>query len=233
MSNSYGNGFPGFGGQGFGFGGGDGKGGFGGQGFGGQGLGDIVDALGQFGQRFEKAFGEKFEQKAGSRMGRGDVRAAILALLAERPMHGYQLIQQIEERSGGAWKPSPGSVYPTLQLLTDEGAVEVEEDGGRKTYSLTEAGRAEADEKPAPWSHGGGDNGGEGAASGSPSGQAGAARSGAHGFGGGMAPLAKAGSTLAQAAMQVGRTGTPEQVDQAVAILDEARRKLYAILAEG
>jgi hypothetical protein len=73
-----------------------------------------------------------------------------IAILAEQPMHGYQIIQQIEERSAG-WKPSPGSVYPTLQLLTDEGVVDVEEEGGRKTYSLTEAGRAEAADKPAPW----------------------------------------------------------------------------------
>ena len=93
-----------------------------------------------------------FEQKVATpRMARGDVRAAVLALLAEQPMHGYQIIQQIEERSGGAWKPSPGSVYPTLQLLTDEGIVDVEEESGRKTYSLTEAGRAEAADKPAPW----------------------------------------------------------------------------------
>ncbi|MBN9224062.1 MAG: hypothetical protein ABS63_10895 [Microbacterium sp. SCN 70-27] len=218
MSNSFGNGFPGFGGSGFGFGGGDGKGGFGGPG-----LNDVVDALGQFGQRFERAFGDKFEQRAGSRMGRGDVRSAILSLLAERPMHGYQIIQQIEERSGGAWKPSPGSVYPTLQLLTDEGVVEVEEADGRKTYSLTEAGRAEADDKPAPW------RGSESSES-APGTGTGSAPHG--GFGGGIPPIAKAGSNLAQAAMQVGRTGTPDQVAEAVAILDDARRKLYAILAE-
>ena len=84
----------------------------------------------------------QFEQKVGgTRMGRGDVRTAVLALLAEKPMHGYQIIQQIEERSGGAWKPSPGSVYPTLQLLADEGLINAEESDGRKTYSLTEEGR--------------------------------------------------------------------------------------------
>ena len=85
-----------------------------------------------------------FERRGGTRMGRGDVRAAVLALLAERPMHGYQIIQEIEERSGGAWKPSPGSVYPTLQLLADEGLISAEEANGRKTYALTEGGRAEA-----------------------------------------------------------------------------------------
>ena len=66
-------------------------------------------------------------------------------------MHGYQIIQQIEERSGGSWKPSAGSVYPTLQLLADEGLIEVEESDGRKTYSLTEAGRVEAEGADRTW----------------------------------------------------------------------------------
>ncbi|WP_372491437.1 PadR family transcriptional regulator [Microbacterium invictum] len=147
---------------------------------------------------------------SGTRMGRGDVRAAILTLLAERPMHGYQVIQEIEQRSGGAWKPSPGSVYPTLQLLADEGLISVEEAGGRKTYSLTDEGRAVADSEGAtPWES--------------------TARSsdGPHSM-----ALPKAGAELAQAAMQVGRSGTPEQVEQAVAVLEEARRKLYSILAQ-
>src|SRR5690349_19144519 len=86
-----------------------------------------------------------FEKRAGSRVSRGDVRAAVLALLAEQPMHGYQIIREIEERSGGSWKPSAGSVYPTLQLLADEGLISAEESNGRKTYSLTEAGRVEVE----------------------------------------------------------------------------------------
>ena len=165
-----------------------------------------------------------FEQKvAAPRMARGDVRAAVLALLAEQPMHGYQIIQSIEKSTRGAWKPSPGSIYPTLQLLTDEGAVEVEEESGRKTYSITEAGRAEASDRPAPWQ-------------GQQTGAAGESAAGSHGArpsGPGFGALPKAGANLAQAAMQVGRTGTPDQVQQAVDIIDEARRKLYAILAEG
>ncbi|MGY3128107.1 DNA-binding PadR family transcriptional regulator [Agrococcus sp. UYP33] len=150
-----------------------------------------------------------FERRGGTRMGRGDVRAAVLALLAERPMHGYQIIQEIEERSGGAWKPSPGSVYPTLQLLADEGLISAEEANGRKTYALTEGGRAEADaaDRQAPWV---------------------ATSERESGF----SALPKAGMELAQAAAQVGRTGTPEQVQQAVAALDEARRRLYSILAQ-
>ncbi|MGZ8803813.1 MAG: PadR family transcriptional regulator [Microbacterium sp.] len=158
----------------------------------------------------------QFEQKVGSatRMGRGDVRTAVLALLAEKPMHGYQIIQQIEERSGGSWKPSPGSVYPTLQLLADEGLIKAEEAGGRKTYSLTEEGREVADaagEKSAPWE-------GSGARDSGHSGRASA--------------LPKAGIDLAQAVAQVGRSGSPEQVKEAIAVLDDARRKLFSILAQ-
>jgi len=152
---------------------------------------------------------EMFEQRGGPRMGRGDVRAAILALLLEEPMHGYQLIHEIEERSGGMWKPSPGSVYPALQLLADEDLVSVSESDGKKTYALTAGGReqAEAAEGPAPW-------------------EASATR-GAH-----LSALPKAGAKLAQVSMQVVRDGTPAQNEQAVAVLDDARRKLYAILAQ-
>jgi len=151
----------------------------------------------------------KFEKRVGTRMGRGDVRAAVLALLAEQPMHGYQIIHEIEERSGGTWKPSAGSVYPTLQLLADEGLISAEESNGRKTYSLTDAGRAAGAEAgpSAPW---------DPAASEDP----------------GFSALPKAGIELAQAAAQVGRTGTPEQITQAVAAIDEARRRIYSILAQ-
>ena len=152
-----------------------------------------------------------FEQKVAPRMGRGDVRAAVLTLLAERPMHGYQIISEIAERSGGAWKPSAGSVYPTLQLLADEGLISAEESNGRKTYSLTEAGRAEAEasaDRPSPWQ-----------------------TSSERDFGT-VGALPKAGIELAQAAAQVNRTGTPEQIKQAVDVLAEARRRLYSILAQ-
>ncbi|RZS68278.1 PadR family transcriptional regulator [Agromyces ramosus] len=155
-----------------------------------------------------------FEQKVAPRMGKGDVRAAVLALLAEKPMHGYQIISEIAERSGGAWKPSAGSVYPTLQLLADEGLISAEESNGRKTYTLTELGRAEvaaSGDRPAPWPTAGSGRSHDTGAAGS---------------------LGKAGFELAQAAAQVGRTGTPEQVKEAVDVLDEARRRLYSILAK-
>jgi DNA-binding PadR family transcriptional regulator len=152
----------------------------------------------------------KFEKRVGGRMGRGDVRQAVLALLAEQPMHGYQIIHEIEERSGGHWKPSAGSVYPTLQLLADEGLISAEESNGRKTYSLTDAGREEVagSAGSSPWA---------------PESDTEDAK---------FTALPKAGIELAQAAAQVGRTGSPEQVKQAVAAIDEARRRIYSILAQ-
>jgi len=152
-----------------------------------------------------------FEQGFAPRMARGDVRTAVLAILAEQPMHGYQIIREIEERSGGAWKPSPGSVYPTLQLLADEGLVSAEESGGKKTYSLTAAGREEVEAgegEAAPWEAPGMKDAANATA------------------------LPKAGARLAQAVGQVASGGSPEQVQRAVDVLDEARRKLYSILAE-
>ena len=189
---------------GSGFGGGESRGRSGGSG-----QGWPIDGIWQ---AMEQLRGQ-FEQKVGggTRMGRGDVRTAVLALLAEKPMHGYQIIREIEERSGGSWKPSPGSVYPTLQLLTDEGLITALESDGRKTYSLTEAGRAIIDAdggKSAPWET---------------SGARETNRPGA---------LPKAGLDLAQAVAQVGRSGSPEQVKQAIEVLDEARRKLFSILAQ-
>jgi DNA-binding PadR family transcriptional regulator len=148
--------------------------------------------------------------KVGTRMGRGDVRTAILALLLEAPMHGYQLIRAIEERTDGRWKPSAGSVYPTLQLLLDEGLVSAEMAQDRKTYSLTEAGEQVAAEAvlQTPWA------------------RAAAAEESTHGT------VPKAGMELAQAAAQIARTGTAEQKQQAVELLDETRRKIYSILAQ-
>jgi DNA-binding PadR family transcriptional regulator len=166
-----------------------------------------VDGMWQAFEQLRSRLEKNFEKSAGSRVGRGDVRAAVLALLAEQPMHGYQIIHEIEERSGGSWKPSAGSVYPTLQLLADEGLISAEESNGRKTYSLTDAGRMEVSRSgvTAPWS---------------------VNDPAAHGS------LPRAGFELAQAAAQVGRTGSDAQTQQAVEVLNEARRKLYAILAQ-
>ncbi|CAD5997182.1 PadR family transcriptional regulator [Agreia sp. COWG] len=171
-------------------------------------LGNPADSMWQAMEQLRATF----DKKVGTRMGRGDVRTAVLALLAEQPMHGYQIIREIDERSGGSWKPSAGSVYPTLQLLSDEGLITAEESNGRKTYALTEEGReaAAGSVESAPWE---------------------SASSGSH-ENAKFTALPKAGVELAQAAAQVGRTGTPEQVQQAVTVLDEARKRLYSILAQ-
>ena len=185
---------------------------FGGSGFGagpGGPASAIFDAMEQLRKSFES------RPSGGSRMARGDVRAAVLSLLTEKPMHGYQIINEIAERSGGSWKPSAGSVYPTLQLLSDEGLITADEQNGRKTYSLTVAGRdvaAESSETPAPWES--------------------SADKDSHRTDPRFSALPKAGVDLAAAAAQVGRSGSPEQVQSAIEILDDARRKLYTILAQ-
>ncbi|MGA5526826.1 PadR family transcriptional regulator [Streptomyces pseudogriseolus] len=141
---------------------------------------------------------------------RGDVRASILALLKDRPMHGYEMIQEIAERSGGAWKPSPGSVYPTLQLLEDEGVIISESEGGKKLFSLTEAGRTAAEDGPeAPWEE----------ASRGVDWEA-------------LSEIRQAGFGLMEAFGQVWKTGSKEQREKALAVINEARKKLYLILAD-
>ncbi|MGK5531126.1 PadR family transcriptional regulator [Streptomyces sp. URMC 129] len=146
----------------------------------------------------------------GGRARRGDVRASLLALLRERPMHGYEMIQEIGERSGGAWRPSPGSVYPSLQLLEDEGLITCETEGGKKLFTLTEEGRTEAEAGPeAPWEEAG--RGVDWEA---------------------MREIRQAGTALGEALRQTWTTGTPEQREKALAVINEARKKLYLILAE-
>jgi DNA-binding PadR family transcriptional regulator len=142
---------------------------------------------------------------------RANVRAAILALLMERPMHGYEMISELDSRTGGAWRPSPGSVYPTLQLLEDEGLITSEQAGGRRRFTLTDAGRAEAEQagETPPWAE--------------------------YAEGGPMAnwhDLKQAAMGTMNALRQVMMTGTDEQRERAVEVIDEARRKLYAILAD-
>ncbi|WP_182353843.1 PadR family transcriptional regulator [Flaviflexus huanghaiensis] len=141
---------------------------------------------------------------------RGDVRAAILQLLREEPMHGYQIIGELTERSGGAWSPSAGSVYPTLQQLADERLVVAETVGGKKVYHLTDAGIAAAErygERPSPWDE--------------------AADTPVNGTG-----YHRAAYRLVQAIVQVGTSGSPRQMAAGVEILSEARKRLYALLAE-
>ncbi|MBD8505277.1 PadR family transcriptional regulator [Hoyosella sp. G463] len=142
---------------------------------------------------------------------RGDVRAAILLLLAEQPMHGYQLIQEIETRSEGAWKPSPGSIYPALAQLEDEGIVQIDNISGRKTASLTPEGNAYIDENRATL-------GDPFALDTTPAGSSGR-------------EIRQLARLLGAAAGQVAAVGTPAQRDEAAQILTDARKKLYRMLA--
>ncbi|MFK4086936.1 PadR family transcriptional regulator [Kribbella sp. NPDC020789] len=148
----------------------------------------------------------------GPKARRGDVRAAILAVLAEQPMNGYQIIQEIAERSGGAWKPSPGSIYPTLQQLEDEGLVTADAETGRRTFTLTDEGRTyvaeHADEVSAPWE---------------------AMSASTDNDDNGLKPML---GQVATAMWQILSTGTPEQQAQAKEAVAELRRKLYGILAD-
>ena len=149
--------------------------------------------------------------RGGRRTRRGNVRAAALVLLRERPMHGYEMIGEIAERSNGIWRPSPGSLYPALQLMEDEGLVTIEESDGKRLVSLTETGRTEADtlaNGPAPWAQA------------------------SEGIDQSVFDLQAAIGPLIQATSQVGQVGTDEQRAKAVEILTDARRRLYGLLAE-
>jgi DNA-binding PadR family transcriptional regulator len=157
---------------------------------------------------------ELFDGRTASDGADRDVRAAVLVELLDGPRHGHQVIQGIAARTAGAWTPSAGSVYPVLQLLVDEGLATVAPDGERKVYTLTDAGREAAASTAAPGS-------GTGSASGARRVDAEKALA-----------LPKAGAKLGHAMAQFRHSASDEQTERAVAIVDEARRKLYAILAE-
>jgi len=147
----------------------------------------------------------------GKRARRGDVRAAILLLLEEEPRNGYQLMQELEERSGGVWRPSPGSIYPALSQLEDEGLVRSDESAGRRAFELTDAGRTYLEENRealgSPWDDVGGD------------------------VPEGIIELRKLMMQLGMATMQVAQAGDEAQTAEAQKVLEEARRSLYRILA--
>jgi DNA-binding PadR family transcriptional regulator len=147
----------------------------------------------------------------GGRMRRGEIRTALLTELSEAPGHGYDLIQRLEEKSGGEWRPSPGSVYPTLQMLEDESLVRSTERDDKRVYEITDAGRTEAQRRSeeaggAPW---------EGNRSRSPRGQ-----------------LKESAVQILLASRQIQHAGSDEQVAQAVEIMRNARKQLYGLLAE-
>jgi DNA-binding PadR family transcriptional regulator len=149
----------------------------------------------------------------GRKARRGDIRTAALLLLDEEPRNGYQIMQEVEERSGGLWRPSPGSVYPALAQLEDEGLIRTEERDGRKVFALTEEGARvvleRGEDAPAPWEEVGRD------------------------FGGEAVELRRLLGEVAAAYAQVMRSGSSAQVAKAGEVLAGARRELYRILADG
>jgi DNA-binding PadR family transcriptional regulator len=148
----------------------------------------------------------------GPKASRGDVRAAILALLREGPRNGYQIMSEIEERTNGAWRPSPGAVYPALQALADEGLIAGEESAGRRTFGLTDAGREYVERNPemarGTWES--------------------AEQQEAWQVPGLFTEAARLGGGI----MQIAHAGTPAQVRAAERLLERTRRELYRILAD-
>jgi DNA-binding PadR family transcriptional regulator len=156
---------------------------------------------------FGSGFGPGRHRHGIRRMRRGDVRTAVLAVLVERPGHGYEIIQALEEKSGGAWRPSPGSIYPTLQQLEDEGLVRSATTEGKRVYELTDEGKAEAERRLAeagrpPW-----DDAGSG-------------------------DLRSSLRQFVLAYKQIESAGSAPQAEKAAQIMNDARKQLYRLLAE-
>jgi DNA-binding PadR family transcriptional regulator len=163
-------------------------------------------------EEFARSRGPRYGRgRGGPRARRGDVRAAVLALLDERPMHGYEMIKQLEERTGGAWAPSAGSIYPTLQMLEDEGLISGIEVDGKRRFTLTDAGKAERESRAGeetPWD----------------SVRAEAAPEQIH--------LRESVGKLHHSIGQVFHAADEGQQRRVRELLDETRRRIYAILAE-
>jgi DNA-binding PadR family transcriptional regulator len=149
----------------------------------------------------------------GRKARRGDIRTAALLLLAEEPRNGYQIMQEVEQRSEGVWRPSPGSVYPALAQLEDEGLIRSEEIDGRKAYVITDQGREllaqRGADTPAPWEQISGDVSEE------------------------AFEFRHLIRDVAYAFAQLMRSGSDAQIAQAREVLVRARRDLYRILADG
>jgi DNA-binding PadR family transcriptional regulator len=180
--------------------------------FGGRGRGGAGGAAWGFGGGFPFGNFPWGGGRRGPRARRGDIRAAILALLAESPRNGYQIMQELEQRSRGMWRPSPGSVYPALQQLEDEGLIQAKEAGTGRVFQLTEQGQKyvaeHRAETQAPW---------EWATT--------EAEEGAYDLLGQIRPIVIA-------LTQIVSSGQPEQLAKARKVLSETRRGLYAILSE-
>jgi DNA-binding PadR family transcriptional regulator len=153
-----------------------------------------------------------YGRRGGGRMRRGEIRWAVLAALVDGPGHGYEIMQRLEDKSDNAWRPSPGSVYPTLQMLEDEGLVRSSERDGKRVFALTDVGRAESERRTEeaggpPWAISGRSN--------TPFGQ-----------------LREAVMQVHVAARQIMHAGDDTQVERAAEIVRDARKQLYRLLAD-
>jgi DNA-binding PadR family transcriptional regulator len=162
---------------------------------------------------FGPGFGPGGPRGRGRKARRGDIRTAALLLLNEEPRNGYQIMQEVQERSDGVWRPSPGSTYPALQQLEDEGLIRAQELDGRKLFELTDAGREyvkeRGEDKPAPWEQMSDDVSDQ-----------------AH-------ELGRLIREVASAFTQVVKTGSEAQMGEARKVLTRTRKDLYRILADG
>jgi DNA-binding PadR family transcriptional regulator len=154
-------------------------------------------------------WGGGFGGRGQARVRRGDVQAAVLALLAEEDMHGYQIIQELADRSGGLWRPGAGSIYPTLRQLQEQGLIRSRNEGSKRVFSITDYGRrAVADSgESEPWK------------------QFAEAE-------GARVRLRQATEGLLSALAQVEAAGSDPQAEQATAIVSAARKSIYLMLAE-
>ena len=158
--------------------------------------------------RFGDGRGDRNGWGGGRRMRGGDIRRAILQALRATPAHGYEVMRRLEEMSGGLWHPSPGSIYPHLQLLEDDGVVESVEHDGTRTFTLTDKGAAEAArDTELPWesNRDGGDE---------------------------IRSLRLAVTQLMSAAKQLSGVGDTAQIQRGIAVIQQARKEIYQILAE-
>lgn len=166
-----------------------------------------------FGPDFGPGFGggrRGWGPPGGRRRERGDVRAAVLLLLAESPRHGYEILTELADRSDGQWQPSPGSIYPVLRRLAIAGLVTANQDDGKRIFSLTDEGRAlvaaEGESWGTPWAQ---TDRGEDVTAG----------------------LRAAAKQLVAAVWQVGQLNDESQIAATVEVLTDARKKVYGILA--
>ncbi len=156
---------------------------------------------------FTGGFGR--DRRGPHRVRRGDVQAAVLALLSESDMHGYQIIQELAERSGGVWRPGAGSIYPTLRQLQEQGLIRSRTEGSKRVFSITDLGRRSAPGagEREPWQHWADAEGPR-------------------------MTLRRATESLLSAIAQVESAGTDRQAERAASIVGAARKSLYLLLAE-